>query len=197
MNAQTPNDRSDDGPDDKRSLESLSTALARTATHLAAEPLPPALWDRVSATLADTPGASASPARSPAQAAREALRRRALSLRAWWGSALAAAAVAAVAALVFVNLPRAVSSLPDEDAPMSGFLTLASGDRLRALEGAGGSQAWIVPTELRRADLASLGLPFDPSRAGDSIRAEVLVQASGEVIAVRLLPRLSSRDGRP
>lgn len=48
--------------------------------------------------------------------------------------------------------------------------------------------AWLVNTELRRDRLALLGLPFDPSRAGDSVRAELLVRASGEVLAVRLLP---------
>jgi hypothetical protein len=48
--------------------------------------------------------------------------------------------------------------------------------------------AWLVNTELRRDRLALLGLPFDPGRAGDSVRAELLVRASGEVLAVRLLP---------
>jgi len=168
-------------PDDKRSLESLATALARTATHLAAEPVPPALWTRVLAQ-ADGP-----PVRSP---------RRRFSMstrwRAWLGPSLAALAVTGVAALLFLSVPRGVLPPADEAAPTSGFLTLASADRLRALEGAGGISAWVVPTELRRADLASLGLPFDPSRAGDSIPAEVLVQATGEVIAVRLLPRRSA-----
>ena len=44
----------------------------------------------------------------------------------------------------------------------------------------------LVNTELRRDRLVALGLPFDPARAGDSVRAELLVRPSGEVLAVLL-----------
>ena len=35
--------------------------------------------------------------------------------------------------------------------------------------------------------LAALGLPFDATRAGESVRAELLVRPSGQVLAVRFL----------
>jgi hypothetical protein len=38
-----------------------------------------------------------------------------------------------------------------------------------------------------RAQLAALGLPFDPSRADESVRAELLVNAQGAVLAVRVV----------
>lgn len=46
--------------------------------------------------------------------------------------------------------------------------------------------AWLVHTELSHANLASLGAPFDPSRASDTVQAELLVNARGDVLAVRL-----------
>lgn len=52
---------------------------------------------------------------------------------------------------------------------------------------AGDAPAWVVDTELRRDRLVALGLPFDPARAADSVRAELLVRPSGEVLAVRFL----------
>ncbi|MFG5409372.1 hypothetical protein ABXN37_16300 [Piscinibacter sakaiensis] len=47
--------------------------------------------------------------------------------------------------------------------------------------------AWLLPTELPRDRLALLGLPYDPARAGERVRAELLVDAQGEVLAVRVL----------
>jgi len=38
-----------------------------------------------------------------------------------------------------------------------------------------------------RERMALLGLPFDPARAGQPVRAELLMQPSGEVLAVRFL----------
>lgn len=51
----------------------------------------------------------------------------------------------------------------------------------------GDTPAWVLNTEVRRDRLVALGLPFDPSRAGDSVQAELLVRPSGEVLAVRFL----------
>jgi hypothetical protein len=45
-----------------------------------------------------------------------------------------------------------------------------------------------VSTELQGERLSALGLPFDPARAGDSVRAELLLHPSGEVLAVRFVP---------
>jgi hypothetical protein len=46
---------------------------------------------------------------------------------------------------------------------------------------------WLQPAELPRERLAWLGLPFDASRADDTVRAELMVDPSGQVLAVRIL----------
>lgn len=48
--------------------------------------------------------------------------------------------------------------------------------------------AWVVRTELPAERLALLGLPYDPGRAARPVRAELLLHASGDVLAVRVLP---------
>jgi hypothetical protein len=47
--------------------------------------------------------------------------------------------------------------------------------------------AVVVPAELALAELAALGLPFDASRAADTVHAELLMSDSGVLIGVRLL----------
>ena len=42
-------------------------------------------------------------------------------------------------------------------------------------------------TELARAELAAYGLPFDPSRAAERVPVELLLDAQGEVVALRLV----------
>ena len=45
---------------------------------------------------------------------------------------------------------------------------------------------WLMPAELPRQQLAQLGLPFDASRADESLRAELMVHPStGRLLAVR------------
>ena len=53
---------------------------------------------------------------------------------------------------------------------------------------AGETQAWLVRTEMPEERLAALGLPYDPARAGESVRADLLMHPSGEVLAVRFVP---------
>lgn len=48
-------------------------------------------------------------------------------------------------------------------------------------------RAWVVTTEMPAERLALLGLPYDPSDAGQRVRAELLVRPNGEVLAVRLI----------
>lgn len=80
--------------------------------------------------------------------------------------------------------------------PAMHFVPLVSPDRMRALSRAGeagdaaaaaDTQAWVVTTELPQQRLAAMGLPYDPERAAEPLRAELLVAPSGEVLAVRLL----------
>ena len=48
-------------------------------------------------------------------------------------------------------------------------------------------RAWVVTTEMPSERLALLGLPYDPSAAGQNVRAELLMRPNGEVLAVRLV----------
>jgi hypothetical protein len=51
----------------------------------------------------------------------------------------------------------------------------------------GSAAAWLVSTELQGERLTAMGLPYDPARAGEAVRAELLLHPSGEVLAVRFL----------
>lgn len=44
----------------------------------------------------------------------------------------------------------------------------------------------MVQTDVPRTALAALGVPITPENAGDSVRAEMLVSAEGEPLALRL-----------
>ncbi|HEY1394681.1 hypothetical protein [Roseateles sp.] len=72
--------------------------------------------------------------------------------------------------------------------PGSGFIVLVSADRWAAFEKAGTGNAWLVPAEVPRERLALLGLPYDPADAAAPVRAELLVHASGDVLAMRVMP---------
>jgi hypothetical protein len=119
-------------------------------------------------------------------AANEPMRPRRMRFSAWFGAAACALVVLASGMLMLGGgLPRG------DDAPMqargSDFLPLAPPERWTQLGRDGADAAWLVTTEMPRDRLAALGLPFDPSRAGESVRAEVLMHPSGEVLAVRFL----------
>jgi len=43
-----------------------------------------------------------------------------------------------------------------------------------------------VPTEIPQSRLAALGLPYDPTRANERVAAQLLMQGSGDVLAVRV-----------
>jgi hypothetical protein len=44
----------------------------------------------------------------------------------------------------------------------------------------------MVETEVARSSLAALGVPLTPENAGDSVKAEMLVAADGQPLALRL-----------
>lgn len=81
--------------------------------------------------------------------------------------------------------------------PAMHFVPLVSPERMRALTasqglsngGAAGADtpAWVLTTELPQQRLAAMGLPYDPGRAAEPLRAELLVAGNGEVLAVRLI----------
>jgi hypothetical protein len=59
---------------------------------------------------------------------------------------------------------------------------------------AGAEPAWTVLTDMPRERLAQLGLPYDPGRAGERVRAELLLDRRGEVLAVRPLTLVQRLD---
>ncbi|GAP36704.1 hypothetical protein ISF6_2544 [Piscinibacter sakaiensis] len=115
-----------------------------------------------------------------------------------WGAWGKAGAVLLAAALA-MHAPRppfvsgaaapggpAAAGPDDPRGPGTAFLPLGPSERWAPAEGAART-AWLLPTELPRDRLALLGLPYDPARAGERVRAELLVDAQGEVLAVRVL----------
>ncbi|MBT9504473.1 MAG: hypothetical protein IV092_24730 [Burkholderiaceae bacterium] len=108
---------------------------------------------------------------------------------AWSGAATCAVVLLASTALL-MNIPVGDA---DQAMPLiksSAFVPLVAPERWSAyLEGgtAPAGAAWVVAAELPGDRLAALGLPYDPARAGERVRAELLLHPSGDVLAVRLL----------
>jgi hypothetical protein len=153
----------------------LSLLLGRAARQLADQPLPP-MSPRVVAALARPVSLAPAVQRPPPAAA----------ARPWaWAGMVACLVVLCAAALLMAHEPQPPMSRAA--APASDFLPLSVGQAWLPLSPGAAEGAWLVRTELPKYRLAALGLPYDPGRAGESVRAEVLLHASGEVLAVRLL----------
>lgn len=149
----------------------LDQALALARQQLQAQWPPPDLAAQIQARV---------------QAARPLRRSTALGARWTWPAVAALALLLVGSVLLTISLPPG----HPEGAPqanggerMAGFMPLVPQEDWPA----GDAAAWLVNTELRRDRLVAMGLPFDPSSAGDSVRAELLVRPSGEVLAVRFL----------
>ena len=80
-------------------------------------------------------------------------------------------------------------SKPDDECLRVLATTSGSVATLRAAALATGRDAavWLQPAELPRERLALLGLPFDTARAEELVRAELMLNPRGQVLAVRLL----------
>jgi len=61
------------------------------------------------------------------------------------------------------------------------FIALDSAERIAAEPA-----PRMVATDVPRTSLAALGVPLTPENAGDSVRAEMLVAADGQPLALRL-----------
>lgn len=99
----------------------------------------------------------------------------------WVGLSGAAAALAAA----FVVHSAIDAGAPETALGDDGFVRLVNNDDWQRAR-AGNGHTWIVATELPRSRLAALGLPYDPTRAGERVPAQLLMHSSGEVLAVRL-----------
>jgi hypothetical protein len=111
---------------------------------------------------------------------------------AWGSGALGAAAALLLSALLWVEPPGAAGVQVAAAPAGSGFIPLVPDAELRAALGAvvdGGRSAavWLQPAELPRERLALLGLPFDAARADETVRAELMLNPSGQLLAVRIL----------
>ena len=105
---------------------------------------------------------------------------------AWGSGALGATAAVLLTAMLLLDPPGTQTA---QAAPAgSGFIPLVPEAQFRAALAAPRSAAvWLQPTELPRERLARLGLPFDAARADELVRAELMLNPSGQVLAVRIL----------
>jgi hypothetical protein len=170
---------------DATSPVTLAAMLELARRDLATREPPAELLDAVQRRgRAVVPPARAGEARPP-MARAPTSRRWAAALVAWSG-ALTCAVVLLGSALLMLLPPRdAPGAL---DARAGPFMPLVPAERWAEVgRGHEAEAGWLLATELPAERLATLGLPFDPAHAGDSVRAELLVHPSGEVLALRLL----------
>lgn len=180
--------------------QTLAAALRAAAADLDREAPPPGLLARIHAAQAARsadalPAAlGAAPAGPAASGGGQATppRRRGFGLPwslpwplqrgAAWGMACATVLVGSLLLMLQQPAPPAAP----ETMLASDFVPLLPPERWPAAGGEA-APAWLVSAELSGERLAALGLPFDPARAGERVRAELLLHASGDVLAVRLL----------
>lgn len=113
---------------------------------------------------------------------------RRLALRRW---ALAGGLSTAITAVTVFSLllhnPRLAA---DPDARGRGLVSRDGGGLFIALESperiAQEPAPRVVETEVSRGSLAPLGVPLTPENAGDTVKAEMLLGADGQPLAVRL-----------
>lgn len=156
-------------------LTPLDQALALARLQLQAQPLPAGLAAQVQARVKSARTPRPTPHATPQPHAGAA----------WWGAAACALLLVGSVVLMLDNPLNNPPGAPQAGGGerMAGFMPLVPEEDWPR----GNAPAWLVNTELRRDRLVALGLPFDPARAGDSVRAELLVRPSGEVLAVRFL----------
>jgi len=160
------------------SIRPLAELLREGAAQLKQTPVPAPLQQR---TLRAMHAALPSRAAGSGWAAR---------LSGWWrpmawsGAGTCAVMLLGASWLMSLEPPAAADT-----ASASDFLPLVSAERWSSYlqEAGAGRPGWLVAAEMPRERMALLGLPFDPARAGQPVRAELLMQPSGEVLAVRFL----------
>jgi hypothetical protein len=103
-----------------------------------------------------------------------------------WSAAAACALVSGAVLGLLALPPRLAGGLPDAQPLVridngAAFIALDSFERIEAEP-----DPRLVETEVSRTVLAALGLPATPENAGEAVRAEMLVGAGGEPLALRL-----------
>lgn len=165
------------------SITTLARLLRRSAAELAAEPVP-ALQGGPASACDDLPAEIPVLRAAPAVAALRPWRAR----NVWpWAGAAACVLLMIGSAWLMLGVPvRPVETLAAQAPRASGFVPLLPLDHWPS-GGQDASPAWVVSAEMPSERLAALGLPYDPGRAGETVRAELLMRASGEVLAVRFV----------
>ncbi|MDM4766514.1 hypothetical protein [Pelomonas sp. SE-A7] len=103
---------------------------------------------------------------------------------AWSGAGACGLLLVAASALLLLEPPPSA----DQTAYATDFVPLVPPDRWASyLQETGQARAWLVSTELPRDRLALMGLPYDPSQAGERVKAELLMHPSGDLLAVRFV----------
>lgn len=171
-------------------LRPLADVLREGADELARLQAPPERESAVLAAMRAAQQRRAAAMPTPPATFAQALWRR---LTGWmrplvWSGAATCGVLLLGATVLLLQEPP----LRDEPVALgSGFMPLVSSERwssfLRENGDAAAAQAWVVSTEMPRERLALLGLPYDPAQAGDSVRAELLMHRSGDVLAVRFV----------
>jgi hypothetical protein len=110
---------------------------------------------------------------------------RRLGLLEWSAAGIGGLVTVAVLGLLFMS-PHLGNALHDTNALVridhgAAFIALDSFERIEAEPA-----PRLVETEVPRTMLAALGLPVTPENAGEAVRAEMLVGAGGEPLALRL-----------
>jgi len=114
--------------------------------------------------------------------------RRGLRQAAWGGVWLTGAMLLLATALLLIEPPRLTPRTPSLPVADSGFLPVVSqAEWQQAMAGDAQAAVWLMPTEMPRERLALLGLPYDAARADEPLRAELMVHANGQLLAVRFL----------
>lgn len=107
---------------------------------------------------------------------------------AWGAGGLGATCAALLCAVLLLDPPGTVHSAHAATTAGSGFIPLVPDAEFRAALAASRNAAvWLQPTELPRERLALLGLPFDATRADETVHAELMLNPAGQVLAVRIL----------
>lgn len=158
--------------------------LQASARRLDTEAVPP---QREAAVLAAMQAAGGRRLATPAPRRGWAVRWAGWRPLAWSGAAICGVLLLGATLLLMQEPPTRTLAARNLG---SGFLPLVSSERWDSYlheDGGRRGQAWIVATEMPRERLALLGLPYDPAQAGESVRAELLMHRSGDVLAVRFL----------
>jgi hypothetical protein len=104
-----------------------------------------------------------------------------------WALAGGLSGLVAGALILAVALPR---SAPDDGGRGGKLVALDDSGLFIALDSAERIAAepspHMVAADVPRTSLAALGVPLTPENAGDSVRAEMLVAADGQPLALRL-----------